>query len=334
MTANLHKLINPDAEVSVTVLKHWLKVNGFSQPVVTGDDLAKLLDKLIKSGELTRQKLDDAVREIEENGGKRIFLRYLLDKSSVSSQKAFEKHLESKKLRLAETPTITKYKPKEPVINYISWEPKQDTKGKPRKDKKRGDKIRIKFSETQLRRNVDLEAGKITDEEKTKFVVATVELGTGFTCIFVDYPELVHRHKDRNGISKRELYEQFYLNQISEIFDSPLAKYDLEPVIERLVHTKPHVIRIPNEKVKTGGNSRQSYASINDVRYDPARQGAEQADGENWQFEDLAGYWIPEMSKGKLHRELFTQLVRANSIIRVLADCLASEINYVISRIR
>lgn len=330
VTDNLNKLINPQSQVHATVLKHWLKVNGFDYNANTRDDLAKLLEKLIDSEELTRERLDSAIREIEETGGKRIFLRYLIDKSAVRSEEDFEKHLKSKSLRLDDAPTVTKYEPAKPVINYVSWE-QEKTKTKARK---RGDKIRIKFSETQSRRNVDLEAGKITTEEITKFVVATVELGTGFTCIFVDYPELVHGHKDANKISRKELYEKFYLDWISEIFDSPLEKFDLGRAIERLVRTKPFVIRIPNEKVKTGGNSRQTYASIEDVRYDPARQGAEEADGDNWEFEDLAGYWIPEMSKKKLQRELFTQLIRSSSLIRVLADCLATEVDYVISRIR
>ena len=331
-TDKLSKLINPHSDVHARVLKHWLEVNGLEYYANTRDDLAKSLEKLIKSGKLTRERLDRAILEIEETGGKRIFLRYLTDKSAVKTQKDLERHLRSKKLRLVDSPTRTKYNPEKPTLNYVCWE-ESKTKGK-KAQKKRGDKIRIKYSETQLRRIVDLEAETISSKKITKVVVIAVELGTGFASIFIDYPEAVHDHKDVNQISKREIYEQFYLDKVSEIFDCSLQKFNLDKAIERLVHTEPHIIRIPNEKVRTGGNSRQIYASEVDVRFDPARQGAEEADGDNWEFEDLAGYWIPERSKGKLHRELFTQLVRFDSMIRVRADCLADEVDYVISRVR
>lgn len=322
MPESLKNLIDPDSDVSDRVLKHWLKVNGLPHTADAKSDLLKLLAKLIRTGKLTRERLADAVREIEENGGKRIFLRFLVDKSSIVSQRVFETHLKSINLGLDAAPTITKYKPAEPEINYICWQEKER-------------RIRIKFSETHLKRDVDFEKGTITTEKKTKFVIASVELGTGFASIFFDYPEAVHPHKDSSGKSKSELYEQFYFDWITDIFDSDgLENFDLTKAGKRLVKAVPHIFRIPHETVRTGGNSRQRYVSIKDVRDDPARQGADQADGDNWVYEDLAGYWIPKMSKGKLQRELFMQLYRGSGMIRVLADCLASEVEYVISRLR
>ncbi len=71
-----------------------------------------------------------------------------------------------------------------------------------------------------------------------------------------------------------------------------------------------------------------------DVRDDPARQGAATADSQNWVFENLSGYWLPEPSEGRLQRELFMELRRKPAMIRFLADCLAIEVDYALSRIR
>ncbi len=338
MSESLNNLIHPDSEVSDRVLKHWLKVNGFTHTADTKEKLYELLGKLIAGGELTRERLAGAVREIEEIGGKRIFLRHLFDKRAVRSQEAFEAHLKSKSLRLSETPTATIYKPDKPVINYIGWEQKEKDKdeGGPKPKKKRGDRIRVKFSESHLKAvSTDLAAGTVEVEKKTKFIIASVELGTGFACIFFDYPGEGHPHKDNKGRSRRELYEKFYLDWITDLFDcQSLIPFELEPAADRLMNGPRRIFRIPFETVITGGKSRQTYSSVADVMNDPARMGAERADGSNWVFEELSGYWVPGMSGGRIQRELFTQIVRANSVIRVLADCLASEVEYVISKLR
>jgi hypothetical protein len=336
MSESLDNLIHPDSEVSDRVLKHWLKVYNLQHTADTKEKLQELLGKLISEGKLTRDELNAAIREIEEIGGKRIFLRYLADKRTIRSQEAFEDHLKSIRRRLDKAPTATIYKPERPVINYISWEPKEEDKAGQKPKRKRGDRIRVKFSETHLKAvGTDLTTGTVEVAQTTKFVIATVELGTGFTCIFVDYPGDEHPHKDRRGRSRRELYEQFYFDWVTELFDAQaLIPFDLTPAADRLMNGPSRIFRIPYETVITGGKSRQTYSSVEDVIKDPARQGAEQADGSNWQFEELSGYWLPAQSGGLIERELFTQIVRANSVIRVLADCLASEVEYVISKLR
>jgi hypothetical protein len=342
MTDNLNNLLGhvSDREISDRALKHWLKVNGYFHSADTNDDLLKLLTKLVNGNVLTRARLAEAIREIEENGAKRIFLRTLTNTSSVRSQKIFENHLKSIGLRLDEAPTITKYEPAKPAVNYICWEKKKEKVQDWEKDGGQGEekvteRIRVKFSETHLKREVDFEGGTMTTEKITKFVVASVEPANGFVSIYFDYPEEVHPHKNQAGQSRRDLYEQYYFERAIQIFNSDgLEKFDLTVASEQLVEALPRIFRIPHETVRTGGNSRQRYTSVHDVRDDPARQGAANADGDNWVYEDLSGYWLPKVSRGELQRELFMQLIRSQCMIRFLADCLASEVAYAISRLR
>ncbi|HKG13008.1 MAG TPA: hypothetical protein VKB12_06705 [Pyrinomonadaceae bacterium] len=337
MPENLNNLLG---RVSDRALKQWLKVNGYFHSADSEADLLKLLAKLVDGGVLTRERLGDAIREIEENGSKRIFLRTLIRTGTVRSRKVFEKHLNSMGLGLTEAPTVTKYEPAKPMVNYVCWEKVKESVhnwneegGQPEEGET--ERIRVKFSETHLKRELDVETGAVTTEKVTKFIIASVEPGTGFMALFFDYPEEVHPHKNRKGNSRRELYEQYYFERAIQIFNSDgLEKFDLTKASERLVETVPRIYRIPHETVRTGGNSRQRYTSIFDVRDDPARQGAEIADGINWVYEDLSGYWLPGVSRGELERELFMQLIRGQSMIRFLADCLAKEVAYAISRLR
>lgn len=48
----------------------------------------------------------------------------------------------------------------------------------------------------------------------------------------------------------------------------------------------------------------------------------------------FAGYWNPEQSDGQISREVFMRLNRKTSMISFYRDCLASEVDYAIKRIR
>jgi hypothetical protein len=259
------------------------------------------------------------VLEIEENGAKRIFLQKVLDTQKIRSQEVFEKHLQSISISLAKTHAKTVYNPRRPTLNYVYW-------GNP--------EVRIKFSETHEKVDVDLETGQVQRHDITKFVVIKSEAATGFTTIALDAPEEVHPHKDPEGKSKRALYEEYYFNKAVEILGSELTAFELAGVAEGLALTEPRIFRLPNELVRTGGNSRQRYSTRFDVRDDPAHKAAAKADGDNWIYEDISGYWIPGRSAGALQRELFMQLVSRSSMLRFLADCLAAEVGYAITQVR
>lgn len=305
--------------VSLTAIKHWLKISEREHSAQNAGVLYERLAKLIDANELTPEDLQGAVLEIEENGAKRIFLQSVLNTQKIRSKEAFEKHLKSIGFSLSKAPNDTVYNPRRPTLNYVYW-------GNP--------ELRVKFSEAHERVDVDLETGTIQRQNVTKFVVISAEPTTGFTTIALDAPEEVHPHKDADGKSKRALYEDYYFNKAAEILGSELVPIELGGVAERLALTNPRIFRIPYELVRTGGNCRQRYSTRSDVRDDPAHKAAAKADGDNWIYEDISGYWIPGRSAGALQRELFMQLVSRSSMLRFLADCLAAEVGYAITQVR
>ena len=306
--------------VSQIAVKHWLKVSELEHSAGNTDEFYRRLSKLLESGRLTIDDLQGAALEIEENGGKRIYLRQLKGFESLSDRERFRSHLGDQGLSLSDMANKSIKTPPEATLNYVFWSEQQ---------------VRIKLSETHVELDVDYESREFIEKKVTKFALALVDLDSGFTQIRLDPPGEVHIHKNpQTGQSDSRLYEQFYLTRFLNILGGQeLELYDLQDAAERLVNLTPRIFRLPHELVRTGANSRQRYSSRIDVRDDPARQGAAAADSQNWVFENLSGYWLPEASGGKLQRELFMELKRRPAMIRFLADCLAAEVDYAFSRI-
>src|SRR5688572_19766396 len=131
--ATPHQIEKILRNVSLTAVKHWLKISELEHSAQNAGALYELLAKLIDADKLTLEDLQAAVLEIEENGAKRIFLGTMVDKQRIRSKEVFEKHLKSISLSLSKTPTVTVYNPRRPLLNYAYW-------GNP--------EVRIKFSET------------------------------------------------------------------------------------------------------------------------------------------------------------------------------------------
>lgn len=315
------QLENIVGHVSQIAVKHWLRVSELEYSAGNTDEFYQRLSKLLESGKLMIDDLQAAALEIEENGGKRVYLREFRNFEFLSDRERFRNHLNNQGLSLSDMPNRSIKTPPEPTLNYVFWSERH---------------VRIKFSETHVNLDVDYESQQFIPRRVTKFALALMDSDSGFIQIRLDPASQVHIHKDtRTGQSDAGQYEQFYFNQFLNILGGQEFELcDLRDAAERLVNATPRVFRLPYELVRTGANSRQRYSSRTDVRDDPARQGAAAADSQNWVFENLSGYWLPEPSEGKLQRELFMELKRKPAMIRFLADCLADEVEYALSRIR
>lgn len=307
--------------VSQIAVKHWLKVSELEHSAQNTDEFYQRLSKLLEAGSLTIESLQSAALEIEENGGKRIHLRKLKGFEALSDRDKFEKHLSAQGISICDMTNRSVKMPPETTLNYVFWSEQE---------------VRIKFSETHIEFNIDYESREFVEKKVTKFALALVDPNSGFTQIRLDPPGVVHIHKNpQTSESDSRVYEQFYFSRFLQILGGQeLELYDLQEAAEWLVNSTPRIFRLPHELVRTGANSRQRYSSRNDVRDDPARKGAAAADSQNWVFEKLSGYWLPEPSGGKLKRELFMELKRRPTMIRFLADCLAAEVDYALSQIR
>lgn len=306
--------------VSQTAVKHWLKVNGLEHTAQNTEEYYQRLAKLIEDEELTVEELREAVLEIQEYGGKRIYLRQLHGGKDFRLRRTFESQLNSLGMNLSATATKAVRLPSNPTLNYVTWSESQ---------------IRIKYSETHRRVEIDYETELPIATDLTKYIVIISDPQTGFTMVCLDPPEKIHPHRKYTRSRHIDPYEQKYLDKALEILGGSIfTPFNLNNVIAGLVSTDPRIFRLPHEFVITGDGLRQRNSSERDVRDHKAHVAGMSADSDDRTYEDLQGYWIPEQSGGQLHRELFMQLKRNTSMIRFLADCLASEVNYAISRIR
>lgn len=317
---DLEKIVG---HVSDLAIKHWLKISGLEYSAANEDQFYERLLKLINKGKLTTEKLQQVALEIEENGNKRIYLRQVNDLSKINSLAVFEANLKKIGLRLFEQPNKSIKYPTKPIVNYIWWSEKE---------------IRIKYSETQIRRLFNYETGAHTDKKQTKFALAILDLKSGFTQIRVDSPEKLHSHKDKKtGKSKDKLYEEYYFNEFCRILGNcELELFNVNKVIEGLVKDPTRSFRLPHQQGITENNSHESFSSRidKDLRDDPRFIAAAGDDYSKLLHMDLQGWWVSDKSNSLLSRDIFMQINRGSSMLRFLADCLASEVNYAISRIR
>jgi hypothetical protein len=243
----------------------------------------------------------------------------LTDAKTFTSKKQFERHLSSLGLSLlAERTTIRL--PAKPTLNYITW---SDTE------------IRIKFSETHEHVKFDPETLTHNVTKRTKVILITFETESLFTKLCLDPPEIRNPHRMAASSGKVDPYENFYFAKTLEMLGGgALIPIDFPKIIEALVSTRPRLFRLPYDKLISADGLIQRNASQVDVRDHKIYELGVKEDGRDRVYEDLQGYWLPDQSEKQLRRELFMQLKRKEAMLRFLADCLPSEVNYAISRIR
>lgn len=307
--------------VSQRAAKHWLKVSGLEYTATNTDEFYARLLNLIKQNKLNLEQLKQAALEIEESGGKRIYLRKITILNRLKSRAAFSKYIKRLGIALATKPDVSIKTPKSPILNYVYWSENE---------------IRVKFSETHKNFVINYTAPRLSEELSTKFAIAIVDLATGFTQIRLDAPGERHPHVDKDTLEpSNRLYEEYYFAEFRKILgDQHLELYDLDEAAQWLLETVPRVYRLNRADDRTGANSRNTFRNPRDVRDDLVYQAASTADPSSRVIEDLHGYWIPEQSNGELQRELFMELKLRTRKMRFFADCLRSEVDYAIRRIR
>ena len=314
------------ASVSQRAFKHWLKTQEVPHTATNLDDLLRQIVRSLEKGRLTEPQVTNAIREIEESGGKRVFLRRAERPNSLKNTGVFEKHLESLDLAVSATESRPHVASREPSVVYVTWRAGSTLR------------VRIRFSETHKAAEIDYAQNRVINTDVAKVVVAVADIDNHDVHVQVrmDSAERIHSHLDSDSGAPSEVrYEDYYLDRTREILGcNNLELEDLGRAARILVEITPRIFELPSEKVRTGANSWQKYSSRGDVRDDPARKAAAAADGKKWVFEDIQGYWVPERSRKRLQRRLFMQLKRRRAMLRFLADCLEDEADYAVSTVR
>jgi hypothetical protein len=89
-----------------------------------------------------------------------------------------------------------------------------------------------------------------------------------------------------------------------------------------------------DEHTNQANNKVRFTAHKGDVRSDKEYKAMYQEGGDEWVYDADAFYWKPDLSGGKLNREVFNHVEASESAIRFDADCHEAEVVYAISQIR
>ena len=313
----LKKIIGHISEVAI---KNWLRISGLQYSAANEDAFYERLQKLIKKNKLTITRLQQLALEIEENSNKRIYLRQIDITDVLKSKPSFEEYLKKIDMTLNEKPDKSIRYPTHPILNYISWSDME---------------IRIKFSETQEQLKLDRETGKSIFKPVTNYAIAVVDRGNGFTQIRLDPVVDRFPHKDPESNKSRDLlYVGYYFDAFSKILGKcQFQLYDLIKVTDHLIRTKPYIFRLPSSDFLGSDNLEARLRRRDDIRKSDKFKAIVEDDKDSV-CQSFSGYWDPEQSDNQIDRELFMSLNRKNSVISFRRDCLGSEVDYAIKRIR
>jgi hypothetical protein len=161
-------------------IKHWLKISGI-KPHTAGNeaDFYKLLHGHIGSGKVRLDQLRRVALEIEEYGGKRIYLGKLSDYKTIGLRQRFENHLRLLGYGIDLEPVKAKELPSKPYLNYICWTQKE---------------VRIGYSETHEFLKQNRASMTLEFVPRTNVIIISAEPSTGAIKIMMDAPGDKHPH--------------------------------------------------------------------------------------------------------------------------------------------
>jgi hypothetical protein len=307
------KITNLTLNLSQRAVKNWMAQQGLKHTAMNGDALLSLIEDSIKGEHLSLDRFQEGVREIEEHGGKMIYLKQLATKSKPKNFETLQKHLETVGIDL--TPKLGPIKKSNggPKLDYAIW---------------KDGEIRIRFSELHKDIKVSKKNRDFSDQFVQKFIVFSLEPEIGFLKILIDPPGEEHTHTDdKDRISSNE-YFQYYFNRAIEAF-GPIETFEIGERVAKLLEATP-VLYVPRAKKGwTVDNFRFSLSGKGDIRTSEQYANADDATSEY-----VNGHWVKAQSNGQLTRDFFMPLYPTEGKLSVWADCLAQEVNYAISRIR
>ena len=305
--------------INNTTLRRWLQKRGLRHSASNVAALIELVERLIKEGKLSKDELDEAVREIEEygGGGKRIYLRKLKDKGLVNDKRKFSRHLSSLGISLDSAPNKTFTLPSTPRLNYAYW-------GE--------DEVRIKYSEKHVFTTSNKRTRKWTDEDKTVFIIISVDQSTGLVQILMDPPGDDHPHLSDRGNPSDAAYVQHYLSRAEELVGE-FETVELRKRSAKLLKLNPPIFIATAYGGTDADNARISVKSKGDVRESRSYKAAVEDSEEPCLNDDIQGEWRHSSSKNTLLRDVWMQIKAADSMIKFRANCLGHEVDYAISTI-
>lgn len=302
-------------------VKHWLKISGIKPHTARNEtEFYKLLDGHIGSGNVRIEHLRRLALEIEEYGGKRVYVGKLSDYKTIGLRQRFENHLKLLGYTIDPEPIKAKELPSKPHLNYVCWS---------------SNEVRIGYSETHQIIKPNREKMTLEPVSQTNLIIISAEPATGFIKIMMDAPGERHPHQVSYRGEQIDGYEGFYKNTALKLLGaSKFRSLDFLKVVDVIVKAGTTVFDERHSSELTARNTKQRNWARIDVRNDPAYAAGAKVDGDKRVVEGLSGWWLPEGSGGKLHRKMWMHLSRKEEMLQFPAHNLASEVEYAVSRIR
>lgn len=202
---------------------------------------------------------------------------------------------------------------KQSVLNYAFWSKEE---------------VRIKYSEvhTQLTRV----GYDVVSKDYVRFIVLKIDLKSGFVQIFLDPAAEVHPHVDDSGATPERAYEQYYFDKASRLLGD-MHDFDISLKANLVLQLEPQLL-------KPVGLDGQDAKGFGIKVTSPGLRDAKDSDGYGSIQKNPKKYidavWLTEPSGDKLDRQLRMWIYPTEAKLAFRRDCLASEIEYVISVLR
>ena len=310
--------------VGYAPLNSWFNENNIS--LVKSDNFFDSLAKTIVDGGLTRDQLNHAIAELDENSDKKIYLMGITNFIDLEPNKAsILKGLHQRKGIVASDKQWVNgdVKSINPTFINLYWE---------------GSTIKIKYSEIQYNVEFDPDSEKTIKIEKRVNIIFLIDTSDGFVQIRFDSPGNKHIHKNDVGKLTEAAYEGFYKQLLFDLFlDSQFKDLNLNRVANQIANNEKAAFRITKGTTTISNNAKQTFATAStqsDIRDIPEYEAAAAGGTDYWLPEDLVGYWVAAESNNELKKDLYMRISRRNSQVRVQRGCLEKELNYGIRKIR
>lgn len=279
--------------------------------------MVKKVHSLVESGELSPDELIEASIGIEEASSKRTHLyRIPHDETALSR---IEQQLKDLKIPFAKerTPSVSPSMTPQLVyaLNNDSF-------------------FRAKWNEQHVRITADKRHKKFKESTHPKIIVLLVEKKTGEVQLRYDKPDDRHSHTV-DGAPSDQAYFDDYKEKAENMLGLTLEPVDVRPGLEKILKAVPRIVYtnyVVDDADDGSLTKRTQKKAGKDIR-DTAGWTHMDEEGVTRTFEEAPLHWLPEMSNGKLTRELFSYVDAASGFVRFDADCNEDEIDYVLHKL-
>lgn len=197
-----YQTIIAKTEVSNAAILYFLKTLSLKVPVLDRASLQKFIEENVNSGNLQADVFCNGIRDIEEHGGKEVYLRKIDDLKLLKDTKAMTDHLIENDLKISQAPLDTRRRPSgRAVFNYATLT---------------DDDVRIKFTETHV--HLKRIGRKVEESEKTKCITFSVNRKTGFALIILDHAGHQLRGSSEESSLTHNQYFDEYLTKFTTYF--------------------------------------------------------------------------------------------------------------------